>query len=274
MFSHHEIVHFRTFGYVVLRGLLGDAEVMQLRDEVTSSLTDAFGRVGAHSHPDGGGIRGDYLPLAAQRTPLSRALIADDPRLFQGSAALIGGPTVPTIPIATCFTSNSGWHDDDGTDLGGVKFLVHLDPRRADSGALRVIAGTQQASFRRAIKEYFREDPGRQGFAGWPVPYSTLETDPGDVIAFDVHLVHSSSGGGNRLAWTIDYLPWPGVGDPARLAGVRASVLDLADFGHMDYDRERWPTWHEWMEAPRPPSRQTAIERLRLLGVLGDDDAR
>lgn len=276
MFSQQDILHFRTFGYVVARNLLSGAEVVQLSAEVTSALTDAYGGVGTDLDPDGtGGIRGDYLPLSADRVPVSQALMADDPRLFQGSVALTGAPTVPTPPVATCFTSNAGWHNDDGTDIGGVKFLIHLQPRSADTGALRVIPGSHDRTFRSSVERYFRLDPARQGFAGWPVPFIALATAPGDVIAFDLHLFHSSAGGSNRLAWTIEYLPWPGLGDPARLAAVGAAVVDIVDYDHNGYDRERWPTWRHWAAKARDrPSRQTAVERLRLLGVLGDGDPR
>jgi hypothetical protein len=276
VFSQQAILHFRTFGYVVQRNLLSDAEVEQLSGEVISALTDAYGGVGTDLDRDGtGGIRGDYLPLAADRAPLSQALMADDPRFYQGSVALLGGPTVPTAPMATCFTSNAAWHNDDGTDIGGVKFLVHLQPRDVGTGALRVIPGSHDATFRRSIQQYFGQDPARQGFAGWPAPFIGLETAPGDVIAFDVHLFHSSAGGSNRLAWTIEYLPWPGLGDPARLAAVRAAVVEVVDDDHRAYDRDRWPTWRDWAaQAHLIPSRQTAAERLRLLGVLGEGDPR
>ncbi len=37
MLSHQQILHFRTFGYVTLRGLLSQAEVATLCDEVTGA---------------------------------------------------------------------------------------------------------------------------------------------------------------------------------------------------------------------------------------------
>ncbi len=272
MFSHQQISHFRTFGFVVLPALLDRDETAQLTAEVTSALTDAYGGVGTNDAPDGtGGIRGDYLPLSVDRAPLSQALIADDPRLFQGSVALLDTPTAPTAPIATCFTSNSGWHTDDGTDVGGVKFLAHLEPRRAATGALLVVPGSHDPAFVVRVQGYRSQDPALQGFAPWPVPAIALETEPGDVIAFDRHLFHASRGGCNRLAWTIEYLPWPGLGDPASLEAVRHAVVDAVDHDHLGYDAERWPTWREWAAGARHvPSRQTALERLRLLGVVDE----
>ena len=156
-----------------------------------------------------------------------------------------------------------------------MKFLVHLEARTAQTGALRVVPGSHDLGFQARLGDYLSQDPARQGFEPWPVPAIALETTPGDVIAFDVHLLHSSAGGSNRLAWTIEYLPWPGLGDPVRVAAVRDAVLEIVDYDHEDYDRDRWPTWREWAAGARTiPSRQRAVERLRLLGVLGEGDLR
>jgi len=94
LLTHQQILHFRTFGYVTLPGLLSAAEAATLREEVTAALAGAFGRI-ATERSDLGGIGGDYLPLAVNRAPFSLALIADDPRTFQSSAELLGRPTVP-----------------------------------------------------------------------------------------------------------------------------------------------------------------------------------
>jgi hypothetical protein len=262
MFTHQQLSHYKAFGFVLVRGLLHDAEVEALTAEVVGSLTAAFGGVGTDTDPDrAGGIRGDYLPLAVDRTPLSQALIADDPRLFQGSTELLGRPTVPTVPIATCFTSNASWHRDHGT-LGGVKFLAYLEPRRAGTGALRVVPGSHIEGFESMLRAYWAQDPAGSGFEPWPVPDVVLETEPGDVIAFDAHLYHSSAGGGKRLAWSIEYLPWD---EPRDM--VRDYVNDIVD--HTGYDRQAWPVWDEWASgATMPASREVAIQRLRLLGVL------
>ena len=193
--------------------------------------------------------------------------------LFQGSAALLGGPTVPTVPVATCFTSNAGWHTDQGPDVGRVKFLIHLQPRTVADGALRVVPGSHDRSFGRRVRGYWFRDPGRQGFQEWPVPAVVLETSPGDVIAFDLHLFHSSTGRDKRLAWTIEYLRWPGLGDPDRLRAVRDLVVDAAEFDGEAFDKQRWPAWREWAAGARSiPSRRVAVERLRLLGVLGAEE--
>jgi hypothetical protein len=268
MLSHQQILHFAAFGYVTLRGLLSPAEAVTLREEVTSALVDAFGKIAAEPD-DLGGISGDYLPLAANRAPFSLALIADDPRTFQSSAELLGGPTVPSIGIATCFTGDSTWHTRMGPDIGGVTFWADLEPRTAATGALRLIPGSHLPDFERKLREYCAVEPATSGFEHWERPHVVVETEPGDVVAFHAHLMNCARGGAPRLSWTIDYLPWPGLGHRDQMQVVRDLVLDDVEFDHEDYDRDRWPLWRDWVAgATAHPSRAIALERLELLGVL------
>jgi hypothetical protein len=274
MFTHQQILHFSTFGYLTLRGLFNQSEMAALRDEVTSALTDAFGQLGAE--PDQkGGISGDYLPLAVDRAPFSQSLVADDGRTFLASAELLGVPTVPSVGIATCFTGDSTWHTRLGPAIPGLAIWVDLEPRTADTGALRLIPGSHIPDYERQLRSYSHAAPAASGFAlpGWPDwPHVVVETQPGDAVMFHAHLFNCARGGAPRLAWTIDYLPWPGLGDPDRMRLVRDLTLDDVEFDHEDYDRDRWPVWREWAAgAAMSQSRALAIERLKLLGVLAGD---
>ena len=272
MLTHQQILHFRTFGYVALPGLLSSDEAVTLRQEVAGALTEAFGRISAEPN-DLGGISGDYLPLAVNRFPLSLALIADDPRTFGASAELLGGPTVPPAGIATCFTGDSTWHTRQGPDIGGVTFWADLEHRTAQTGALRFIPGSHLPQFEQRLWEYRRAEPALSGFGHWQWPHVVVETEPGDVVAFHAHLMNCAQGGTPRLSWTIDYLPWPGLGNPDRLAAVREMADDDVEFDHADYDRDRFPVWREWAAgAGQVPSRAIAVERLTLLGVLKDPE--
>ena len=220
MLSHQQVLHFRTFGYVVLRGLLSPAEAATLHREVTGALADAFGKI-ATEPDDLGGISGDYLPLAASRAPFSLALIADDERTFGSSAELLGGPAVPSVGIATCFTGDSTWHTRHGPDIGGVTLWADLERRTAGTGALRLIPGSHLPEFERRLCEYRAAEPAASGFGDWEWPHVVVATEPGDVVAFHAHLMTCAQGGTPRLSWTIDYLPWPGLGRPDQMAVVR-----------------------------------------------------
>jgi hypothetical protein len=274
MLTHQQTLHFSTFGYVTLRGLFSQSEMATLRDEVTNALTDAFGQLGTEPG-ESGGISGDYLPLSVDRTPFSQSLIADDERTFLASAELLGRPTVPSVGIATCFTGDSTWHTRLGPAIPGVAIWVDLERRTAGTGALRLIPGSHLPEYERQLWAYCGAEPNASGFAqpGWPEwPHVVVETEPGDTVAFHAHLFNCTQGGTPRLTWTIDYLPWPGLGDPERMRLVRDMTLDDVEFDHEDYDRDRWPVWREWAAgAARSPSRAIAVERLKLLGVITGD---
>ncbi len=272
MLTHQQILHFRTFGYVTLRGLLSNAEAATLREEVAAALTDAFGRLATEPN-DLGGISGDYLPLAVNRAPFSLALIADDRRTFGLSAELLGCPAVPSIGTATCFTGDSSWHSREGPDVGGVTLWADLEPRTAEAGALQFIPGSHLPEFERLLWQYDAAEPAVSGFESWDRPHVVVETEPGDVVAFHGHLRTRNQGGTPRLTWTIAYMPWPGLRQPERLTGVRALIEDDVEYDHEDYDRDRFPVWREWVAgAGQVPSRAIAVERLRLLGVLEPED--
>ncbi len=209
---------------------------------------------------------------AADRAPFSQSLIADDARTFLASAELLGGPTVPSVGIATCFTGDSTWHTRQGSALGGITFWADLEPRAAGTGALRLIPGSHLPDFASRICEYRGAEPATSGFEHWEWPHLVIETEPGDVVAFHVHLMNCARGGLPRLSWTIDYLQWPGIADRERMEMVRDFVNDDVEFDHEDYDRDRWPVWREWAAGADPTlSRAIAVERLTLFGVLTND---
>ena len=102
-----------------------------------------------------------------------------------------------------------------------------------------------------------------------------VATNPGDVIAFDLHLLHCSVGGARRVAWSVECLPWPGLRKPDRCEAVRALVADAVDVDAGRYDTSRWPPWRAWARgASAIASRAIAVQRLRILGVLTEDDLR
>src|SRR5205085_2411790 len=124
----------------------------------------------------------------------------------------------------------------DGIGVDGVKFAVYLEPLTGATGALRF-------------------------------PWSVAETRPGDVVAFGLHTWHASSGGSNRLAWTVEYLRTPG--DEAERARVLDAYFDNNDQTYGRFDHERYPVWRDWARNPAASLRRAqVIERMRSIGVF------
>ena len=98
-------------------------------------------------------------------------------------------------------------------------------------------------------------------------PSYICETEPGDVIAFDLRLHHASINGRDRRQWTITYYRDP-VG-PDEIREVTAALMDDVEEWR-DLDHARYPFYDpEWISEVEKTWRAPAIRRLRELGALG-----
>ena len=158
------VAHFRSFGYVVLKGLLSGEEAAQLREEAELALAEAYGDASYADNIDVGVRPAFDVPTMSVRTPFAAGLIVDDERLWQASHYLLGAPTIPSNAEVTCFRANSRWHADLGADFAGVKFMIYLQPCSAASGQLQVLAGSHLPESGARFWEYIRQDPRRQGY--------------------------------------------------------------------------------------------------------------
>ncbi len=84
-----------------------------------------------------------------------------------------------------------------------IKLSFYLDPLRADSGAIRVLPGTQywQSPYAKDLRRSFREF-GKSadvfGVDSTEVPAVVIDSDPGDVLIWDYRLIHASFNGLDR----------------------------------------------------------------------------
>lgn len=206
------------------------------------------------------GISGHYLPMTSVLTPVSAALVCDDPVLIDAAEQLLASSVLPSVPEGVLYFAEAGWHNDDGIGVRGLKFTTYFDPLDAAHGALRFVPCSHHACAQRSICAY-----QRARYAEYPGV--AVATQPGDVVAFDLHTFHASFGGRDRLAWTIEYLAEPEA-DDERDKSLRW-LHDAFEQAFRGFDRERYPTWRDWLtEAPQHPRRSAVVERLRRCGVL------
>ena len=80
------------------------------------------------------------------------------------------------------------------------KMALYLDPLNRDTGALRVIPGSQKYGdvFAEALQTSLRTTQEDWGIHGSEVPAIALEANPGDVVVFNQNTKHSAWGGGKR----------------------------------------------------------------------------
>jgi hypothetical protein len=269
MLTTDQVDHFRTFGFVVLRGYLAD-RISVLRAEADAAVRDAYASTYHERVIDG--ISGHYLPMASRLTPASASLVCDDPRFAGAAEQLLGGAVIPECPEGVLYFSEAGWHTDDGIGVRGVKFAAYFDELDAGTGALRLVPGSHHPEQNARLAAYSKRR-GRAGddagFAAYQAsfPGYVAATSPGDVIAFDLHTWHASSGGRDRLAWNAVYLRAPETQDETDR--TLRSVGDSFEQAYRGFDTGRYPVWRDWLAgAAAHPRRAPLIERMRRAGVL------
>lgn len=263
-----DIAFYQTFGYVTLRAWLDD-KVGVLFDEVRGALASAYARVGAEADAIPSGVGGEYVPMVDDRSPVSRSLVVE-PYFLELAESLLGTPPIPKPPKGMCYHDASPWHADSyDPNLHAIKIAAYFTPLDSLSGALRVLPGSHCGAFYETLRAYRERAPwgdpsseDREGeeMEGWPGV--AVETDPGDIIVFDVHLWHASVLGRNRFQWTVSYAAEPANENEAE--SVRTYISSFLQAGH-PYDITRFPYYDpQWFDGAQPPPFLDQLERLGL----------
>jgi hypothetical protein len=275
MLTTDHVDHFRTFGFTVLRGYLAD-RAGALRAEVDAAIRDAYSAT--YDKRVINGISGHYLPTASRLTPVSASLTCDDPRFIDAAEQLLGGPVIPECPEGVLYFAEAAWHTDDGIGVRGLKFAAYFGELTGDTGALRLVPGSHHPEQNARLAAYrdrqlpIRTDAEAAAYQA-SIPGYVASTVPGDVIAFDLHTWHASTGGRDRLAWTAVYQRCP-QNDAERDRTLR-SAQDSFEQAFRGFDRHRYPLWRHWLaDAAAHPRRAGVIERMRHAGILDLPGAR
>ncbi|MEU6481010.1 phytanoyl-CoA dioxygenase family protein [Streptomyces sp. NPDC047017] len=197
-----EVTHFRTFGFVRLRGV---------QDDVVPATGDAFedvlGRFPLVGRQGGAGV----TRIAERSDVLQEALLADDrcPRLAR---RLLGTDVVYAGGDGVRYDGAVDWHrGSEHRALRLVAIVQHLEPLDGRTGALRIIPGTHRRGGSWDTFSADLENPLRcLGMEPAQVPAFTIESQPGDLVAFDPRAYHASFGGSaGRRRITTTYASVP-----------------------------------------------------------------
>jgi hypothetical protein len=187
--SQQQIDCFETFGYLVLPGFLND-EVQWIIEEFEAVFA---GRGVVHD----GSKRSTVVPFIDQREKLSTLL--DNPKIEGLIASLLGLDFNYVGGDGNYYTGDTQWHSDGWHDVGKfLKVALYLDPVRANTGCLRVIPGTHRIDIKDWAARKARNSEELWGIPQSAVPAVPLESNPGDVVAFNHNLMHASFGGSSR----------------------------------------------------------------------------
>ena len=183
-----QLVYFRTFGFLVLRQHLRPDETAIYRREFDAGL-NSWIEGGSHD-----GKTRHYASLMEETTPFVAGL-AHDPRFASVAEQLLDTDVLCIAVDGNYQVGDTAWHPDTHTlDYLGVKFCVYPDPLTSANGALRVIPGSHLEPFHSTISH----DADDFDLSPEQYPAFVFDSNPGDVLAFNVATWHSAFGGGNK----------------------------------------------------------------------------
>ena len=236
---------FETFGYLVLPGHLRD-EIGWIIEEFEAVFQ---GRGVVHD----GSKRSTVVPFIDQRERLCTLL--DHPKVHGLIASFLGNDFNYVGGDGNYYTGDTQWHSDGWHDVGKfLKVALYLDPVTSTTGCLRVIPGTHKVDIQNWAARNARKATELWGIGQHEVPAIALESQPGDVVAFNHNLMHASFGGNTRRRmFTLNC---------SQRAQDETQIQDLERYiaGHARFWLEHMHS--DVMRATASPQRMTHLEQV------------
>ena len=260
--------HFDTFGFLVFRQLLTPEEVQIYSDEFDAGM-DATLEGGMHDR-----VVRHWAPLMDSNTPFITSLL-DDHRFADVTEQLLESEVLGAITDGNYRVGDTAWHPDQASlDYTGVKFTIYADPLTKSTGALRVIPGSHREPLHSAIagvKSLDTKGDSRRdlesvfGIPPDELPAYAFESEPGDVLVFNLAIWHSAFGGSShRRLGTVCLMADPKT--EKERAAIRNVYRWHVETHYMPvYDGQHWPEYWRSIDDPR---HQRWVSRLDELGVL------
>jgi hypothetical protein len=208
--SPQQLNYFHTFGYLKLPGLF--------KNDI-QRMTDGFEEVYAKQPPDRV-ITEDPLQDTDNETFQDRRRsiiynivdksdnlrwLTTDPRILAIVNGIVGENWEARPTDGHIFHCDTSWHPDMGSDNRfRLKLSFYLDRQRADSGAIRLIPGSQfyEGEYAKTLLDKLYGSPKKVkeslGIEADTVPCSIIETDPGDLLCWNFRTFHATFHGFDR----------------------------------------------------------------------------
>lgn len=204
LLSPQQIHYFDTFGYLKIPGLFAEDI-----DRIIAGFEELFGNEEQPVWETKEALHGDQrrviIPGFIEQAPGLKHL-QYDPRVLGVVHSLIGPQYKWASSDGNLFYCESYWHSDmyaAPLPHYHVKLSFYLDDLDGESGAIRVIPGSQfhNQTFARTLRRDFN-DPAKVtqifGVEGRDIPAITLTSKPGDLILWNFRTIHGSYNGGAR----------------------------------------------------------------------------
>ena len=198
MLTADQQAHFDTFGFLTLKQVLSADEVAEITREADSIWEKD--RQGRPFGEEGQAV----VPFVEPSAVLTRMV---NDRIAEVVADLIGPEFIWASSEGNVTVHGThGWHADRTPESAEelaytrLKINLYLDPVTVETGALRVLPGSHQPGFHRALEplETMHHEKGNTdptatpyGVLGPDMPFYAFESEPGDLICFNQSLFHS-----------------------------------------------------------------------------------
>jgi hypothetical protein len=249
--STSRVGRFCEQGFVVLRDEIDPGPISE---EVGRVFLDDFrpGHAARTLAQGSGTVTFQYLPMMCERTAVSLALLD---RFSAIAAELMGRAVLPGRAKGTRYFGDTAWHRDSDHAIASLGCVAYLESVEETSGALRVLVGSHT--------DHTMKVPDLRSGDAATLCGEVIETMPGDVIIFDEHLLHGSTGGGERRQWRVDFVIDPRDDDEFTSVGAWFGQSIPDEQHDPGYDAERYPSYGPyWQTRDRPWT-----NRLADLGV-------
>jgi hypothetical protein len=201
--SSQQLAFFETFGFITIRGLFTED-----MPRITRGFEEVFGdhppvetREWLHFED-----RRQIIPSFVDKSDDLRWL-KDDPRVVGLISSIMRErPWEYAESDGNLFYCDSSWHPDiyaAPMTQYHVKLSFYLDPLRADTGAIRMLPGSNHhlTPYANTLLRTLQKPDDIEATYGVPVdqiPSWPLETDPGDLVIWQFRTIHASFGGSAR----------------------------------------------------------------------------
>lgn len=275
MLTEHQLTHYQTFGFLILRDFLKPDEISKINTEFESKLSNTLRsttRTGNHQYVS--------WPNLGPETPFTGGLL-EDPRICEIAAQLLEGEIIGISCNSGSFVSDTSWHpDSEHIHFHSLKFASYLQPLTANNGALRFIPGSHINPFHDMLLNIglsgFKKDSyiEKAGIGIGDVAAYSCAVVPGDVIVFDARLWHASAGGSlDRRLITLIFNRVPESPEEKEATSIdvtlsRSTRENLARNTYESPGPEYDPQWTANTE--NDPRRQRWINWMQEVGYMGD----
>ena len=155
MFSEEQVIHYKTFGYAIMRNVFTENEIETMQEEFSTTMH----REGEFA-PQEGESTYKHMIMLGDDTPFFASLNEDE-RIYGPAKQVFGEDVVLWEWQGYRYYMPKGtfWHANDGDPTyGRYKYGARyqwpiFEPVRADTGALRFIPGSHLPEFQWEVRE-------------------------------------------------------------------------------------------------------------------------